>query len=233
MTTYIPSQPDINPTIHNLEIEKSLQQFIISHSSLPVPLAITGAMASGKTHFLISFIKTLKPGDVIVFKPEVIYRLAPTLKSRSGAEYKGVYSLTDFFENKIFYTLEHSRLKMEKYKYIIIDEFEFVSEKEFQYIKDLKNVIYSGIFYDYLGRKFSIWNNISLDHHIHIRGRCSCGGYTEYNVRFDTNGALDIRGKIYQTPEEDPYLINTDVSHYKPLCETCFKSLCEKYGISF
>lgn len=210
-------------TLHNIELDKAVIKFLKEHSTRSVTV-INGAMASGKTHFLIKLLENFD--DYLVFKPGSIYDYSPTLKSRSGFTHSCVYNLTDFIQNPTFYEAEYLQLKTGRCTLIAVDEFQFATPEEIEFIFSWKiEVVLSGLRTDYLGREFPVWKQIEEKYNpikINISNRCECGNPTQYNIRF-VNGSVDLRGMNYLNPLEDPYLIVPEVSHYKSVCKSCFK----------
>ena len=219
-----------NEEVHTLEIEKSALLFAETFLNLWDNFILTAPMGAGKTHFLITLLKKIGKNKSIVFKPDLIYKFSPKLESRSGNVYLNVYNVSDFIDNEVFYKLEHFRLKNQKYDLVIIDEYQFLNDRELEFLKSLSTKkIFCGLEKDYLNRTFSnLFKLKDLNpYSIRIRKlcrRCKKAEITR-NVRF-INNILDKSGETYKTPEEDPYLFVHETAYYESMCENCYAKLC-------
>ncbi len=129
-------------------------------------------------------------------------------------------------EENIYETISDFINKKGKIKYLLVDESQFLSEKQVDELSDIVdylnvNVVCYGLRTDFKTKLFSGSKRLFeiSDTIQEITSTCSCGEKNIYNARIDENGDVVTDGKQIEVGGEEKYL---------SMCRKCYKEKTNK-----
>ncbi len=185
-----------------------------------------GTMNSGKSMFLLATAFNFQERGVpfICIKPNIDNREDENkIHSRSlpDRDCVSISNDTDIFESvKTLSEVKLVRME-EKIKWILVDESQFLTEKQVEELSDIVdyldiNVMCFGLRTDFRTKLFSGSKRLFelADTLEEIKSTCSCGEKNIVNARLDSNGNIIDDGEQIMIGGEDKYL---------SMCRKCYK----------
>jgi thymidine kinase len=183
-------------------------------------------MGSGKSLRLLASANNFEEKGIpfMCLKPSIDTRDGNFIRSRIGLERKCalIYPDTDVFKatEQYFHILENN--KHESLKWILVDEAQFLTEKQVEDIAKIVdflgiNVMCYGIRTDFKTKLFPGSKRLFelADKFEEIVSSCECGQKASINARIDENGNVMSDG--------EQVAIDGDGAVYKPICRQCWE----------
>jgi thymidine kinase len=177
-----------------------------------------GTMGSSKTAnaLMVHFNYKQNKIPVALFKPASAIRDGILVRSRIGLEEVSIPVLAD---------TDFTEVDVQKYKVLIVDECQFLSEKQVNQLRKIVDNLEIDVFcyglrtdfrtklFEGSKRLFEIADSIE-----EIKMVCECGKKALYNARLDENGNVMLSGEQ----------VDTRSYTYKAMCSDCFAKAVEK-----
>lgn len=189
-----------------------------------------GTMSSSKTLRLLTTAYNFEENNIpfICLKPSKDTREdKPIIKSRIGLERECI--MIDDTDNLFEVVNKHCSIMLATgnppLEWILIDECQFLEVEQVDELAHIVdelhvNVMCYGLRTDFQSKLFPASKRLFelADTFEEIKSRCSCGGKTSINARFDKDGNLITEG--------EQILIGD--GEYKPLCRKCYMELLKE-----